>query len=616
MVPGRQRLVWTAFLFLASVPLWISWKETAFIPFGDELNIVGSSVIRYVHGESFWSSIHHQYSDSRYDFLRLIHIPVVLWSGWDTRYECVVVTLLGIVCAAAYVSLVLRSPVGETSRGCLVAVLGTAVYLSTQSYRNWMDPCQSCYLIPMAAGFMMPHVFLSRLPLAGKVVLAAALCWAGTFSFLVGVSLWPLAFGFLMFEKSRADISMKRFTLAAGGLILAALICAWIFAADWTRPARLFGEHETQFRSQGADMVRDVAVYALKLLGAFWSVGWPGLNDRPDSTPQSILALGAGILLFVVFAALAIAWLRESSRNRNMSAVPWLLLGAWAVTNAFMTAVGRAWTPFSNPFESRYLAFTEPLLLSVLVLTALMRGRAWKYVGAGILAATAYGMAVGFIEGVNYVKTQRHREELMGTVVMFRHIEPHAEYLRVAGEYPVNSLVPDAPPEETFLDEIESRGWLRVPVVASTSVAESTLRSTTFARGGFRYAKLGADGSIVAHAWAFDREARTEVSGLALSLQLPGGEERWIGASNQRLPDYRLAARFGVSSWDRRLAFACEVPAAAWGPSVAAALKPGNGSPVSAGSKTLLRAYALRLPDQMCLIDTVEIALPALKLEP
>lgn len=368
--PPARRFRWPAtapaffILALALPPLLLAWLVFRFavdLPLVDQWSVI-YDIERYLTGQWTWTDLLRSHNGHRLLVPRLILIPLAALTGWNTRVEMSLSWFIAAGMFGMYIA-VARPAFGRLGRWAAVvtAAIVSAAHFSANQYENWLWGLQMHVVLAAAAATGGLALLASRWASRWRVPAAVFAGLVSTFSQATGLAFWWVAAGFALFER-REESRRARWLRFAGWLVAAAAISALYLhrrPGDAGVPGRLY-------------LLTDPLGYfhfVLSLLG-FPFASWSG-------SPGQEMDLGVAWIVGAIGLALfgREAW--QAVRGQESPTWPtwpiWkmqlVLIGAFSVGAAFLTAMARATSPL-GAFNSRYITLSTPFCVALSVLLA------------------------------------------------------------------------------------------------------------------------------------------------------------------------------------------------------------------------------------------------------
>ena len=261
----------------------------------------------------------------------------------------------------------------------------------------------------------MVVVLSGVVPVWARFIIALVCAASASLSFATGLQHWLLLVPLLMWAAPFASAGRRRVFIIAWLAVFAVFAGLYFHnLKNEVDPAFSYGAGEEQTMSGHvggflSDPLRGV-LFILAFLG--------GHLARGTSAATLDLARVLGALSLAAYLGIAVMWLR-AFRDAELRArwLPWLLLGAYSIGAAVLTALGRAWTTADgdSAIQARYIIHSIPLSVALIAL-ARLAGDEWikrrpqcrGRVSTGqITAATALLMLFlnGWIHGTQIMRT-------------------------------------------------------------------------------------------------------------------------------------------------------------------------------------------------------------------
>lgn len=279
---------------------------------------------------------------------RLIFLPLAVLTHWNTQAEMALVWLALLGMAANWWGL-LRAT-GFQSRSAthgLFAVMALLVFHTLQ-FENVLSGFQLHFILPIlfaSAGLWAAHAQ----PAPRSLVSAMLLATLATFSSAQGLLCWPLFLPVLWINARR-------------GVWKWWLVYAVVAAANF---ALYFRGYVRVAKHAASPDMGEFLCYAMVYLGAPFA----------DGQMLRILAQAqwcGGILLALTSAMAWLVWRKRGDRVLMQRALPWLMVGLFALGTTVLTASGRAGFGAAQAFETRYTTYAVLLPIALLPLGALL----------------------------------------------------------------------------------------------------------------------------------------------------------------------------------------------------------------------------------------------------
>lgn len=578
-----KRWVWWLPMALGLVPAWMAWRFTCRVPHADHLPVVAEPWLAWLDGAPLWTVLHERMNDSRLDVPKALHLLLVRFAHWNLRVESMVCVLIACGTAALTVWLIRNRPPGGRVQAWVLSVAATALILTPHAWMNWTFGVQICYAIVVFLTLSVVVLFQTRLPLPWRSLLAGLCAAAASHSFLNGWFAWLLG-TLCLAHAVRSENAPRRCAMRAAGiwLLLFALTVAVFFPGFQERAGGASGNAGPLARL-AEDPLR-VFRFFLALLGAPLAEGWATWNRETRVGLTASLAPVIAAVMLLLLGGVLIAIVRQRRWEKGGVIFPYLILLLWGVANAAAVAAGRTGMTASDPFQSRYLAFTIWVHIGLLALLSCVGGGFWRVIRIAWLGVVAYGYTIGFIQGLRDAERDYHRNEIMAAACALRHAAPEPSVLDAVWSTIGPRLV-------ATLDRLESLGLLHVPTVRDELTARAP-RSTA-GEGVLEGGKLIARG-VFLRGWAIEKPSRDMVDAVVISFQREGDPEKWLGLAQRRMIRSRPARNKNSPAMEERIGWEYQTPTGTEKSIHTSRVVPFLAKPIPAG-KITFRAYAFDL---------------------
>lgn len=536
-----RKIVHISLLLVSLFPAILAVVETmrhwVSLPYWDEWYTPGLVLISYVKGTVGFPDLFLQHNESRKLFPRLIYLALAKLHGWDVR-DGMVISLVEVAAMCGLLFwLFLRTP-GASSISSLVALtLTTYLCFSPVQYENFLWGLQwEPFFVGMAA-ILAAVVNLSRLRFEAKTVVNAIIALFATYTFANGMLLWLLA---IPLPTERAPVSKPTRITCYSIYALIGVAAIALYFVDYKRPV----EHPTLYFS-----LVQVIHYIILWVGGYYNSkhAWP-------------FAIGGIVLtLWLSAVANAIFLIRHGAGWRRF--YPWLLISAYALTSALITAIGRSGFGVEQALSSRYTTFSLFLYLGLVGTTFALycyyqdRNASGKRVILSVaIAATALSIPLWrscLHDGRQFLARTAERNprllcalewiDVLPTNPDLKLIFPHQNVLRSRA-----NILAKAKLFRSHLVSARVFDQLRKPGPA-TDVSHGQLEQAAV-----------HENSLIASGWAWRPNTGPKPDCVLVVLRLPNGEVRPLGVTPLR------GTRSSIDSYYRReaqaLAFYGTIP--------------------------------------------------------
>lgn len=331
------------------------WVFGSDVVFWDEWNLL-DIIVRTKHGTATAADYLRFHTVHRMVFSNFVLSRLALLTGWNVRIELLLNVAIATITYALVVFNARRTTSASTA--AIVAVSGLTIF-SLSQHENWLWGWQISWFFTVATAVAAVTVLAAReLRFGWRLLIAALLCFAATFSIAFGAVTWVALLGLVWIEAKR-PFGASALWVAAGATAIALYVRGEGF---WIQPA--------------ADRAQASVGHLL-----LFFVAVQGRTFTSLAIPSVLL----GSIVIAIFVAAAVAAIRIDRAR----AMPWIALGLFSLGFGVLSAAGRARIGWETAVSSRYA--TPAVLLGAatcfLVTIALERDRRFAPVRAGLLIA-------------------------------------------------------------------------------------------------------------------------------------------------------------------------------------------------------------------------------------
>ncbi len=308
-------------ILLAFVMMRRHWTS---VPYCDEWDTPGAQIVSFFQGRLSISNLWSQHMESRKLVPRLYYLALTWLSGrWDVKDEMLL--MFAFACAASFALYHLLKRTTNFTFGGRVLAWGllNALLFCPGQYVNFLWGIQ---LEPFTPGIVLLFAILANLSdiqLRFKIIVAASLALAATYSFAHGMLVWLLAVPIQWPQKAEPRPQFKAVAPWYAIYGIAAAISIGLYFFHYSRP-RLCPEFIVSYKQAGA-------------LGGF-ILRWIGSLFAEHSSDAFLL----GLLVTTAFSMLALLGLKSSWQDGDWRTLyPWLVLEAYGLMSGGVTAAGR-----------------------------------------------------------------------------------------------------------------------------------------------------------------------------------------------------------------------------------------------------------------------------------
>lgn len=425
------------------------------IPMLDDWEMVAIVTNAHSGGLTFTDLIEQQ-QEARPLFPKLIFIAFSFGKHWDGRAEMLLSVLICSLTALGIYRLLGRSGVSRPAR--LIAFLLSAFLIfSPAQHEIWLLASGFPSFLPALCIVWGALVAPSSRSLVAKFWICLGLAVVASFSLANGLLAWGLTFP--LFFVAEPERPRWRWL---GYWLLTAAACAgfyfWHFQPRPDLPA--FAPQKTFL---------EYWQYVAGFVGS-------GLGRSGNEHPQAFsIAIGT-VLLFGYGCAAAHIIFRRHDRAWLGRGLPWIALGGYSLGSGCLAALGRIAWGAAQALESRYVAFSIYLAISVIGLAAIYWSedrrrsvghgrRLTGFACAAFLAATCFTLeSLCAIDSIAFFRIRSAAARLGQSAILFAPVLDTSETIKA-----VNYPGPDwARKNAETLDRLH---LLRTPLVRTTEIA-------------------------------------------------------------------------------------------------------------------------------------------------
>lgn len=306
-------------------------------------------VSKWLDGQLAPHDLWRQANEHRPLFPRLVLIPLAWLTGWNTRVEVAInVALMGGLLALFASALATAGRRAHVANPWLVLPIVSLLVFSPNQWENWLWGWQFLVFLQVGAVVAGFWCLTGEQPSRLRFAVALMLGVVASYSFGGGLVYWGIGPLALLFGQRRGCV---------------ARLVAWILVGGLTAASYFVGYHSIAGHPPWS--ANFVDWYGLRNFLGFVPtyIGAPLVStDR-----QVARAAGAvGLALFVLLGGLALV----GRRTREAAWFP-VMMGAWVVGCAVLTALGRAPTGQEQALASRYITMSMPFWVALVMLLQL-----------------------------------------------------------------------------------------------------------------------------------------------------------------------------------------------------------------------------------------------------
>lgn len=174
------------------VPLLV--KNAINLPLMDQWGTPFDALSKAADGTLSFDDLIAQHNESRMVFPRLLFLGMAFITGWDIRYEFLVIFLAACLIAYQVYRLARLTIRGSEYKRLLLTLLANLLIFSPVQFDNWLVGLDIVNFIPIAcitAGLIISY---SNLGAKSKALVLVGLCTISSYSYANGMLFWFIAF--------------------------------------------------------------------------------------------------------------------------------------------------------------------------------------------------------------------------------------------------------------------------------------------------------------------------------------------------------------------------------------------------------------------------------------
>ncbi|XGV99378.1 MAG: hypothetical protein ACAF41_10635 [Leptolyngbya sp. BL-A-14] len=341
------------------IPLLV--KNAINMPYLDEWDTPGIALLKFASNTLSFGDLIAQANESRPLFPRLIFLGMAFLTGWDTRYEFLVIFLVACLISYQIYRLSQITIRGSEYQRLFLMLLANLLIFSPVQSDNWLWGIQLITFMPITcitAGLLVSY---SNLGTKLKTLILLGLCTISTYSYANGMLAWLLLFPSAIFTSrffQNRDLKDQRW-LMFGGVIGCVSNVVVYFHNYKQPPVASFSE----------SLIHPLE--ALKFFLIF--LGNPLKNGQIEASQQLGTSLTVGLVLFTLFSCVLL-YLLSNRKDKALLyySTPWVVIGGYSCASGLITTVGRLGLGLEAALSSRYPTFSLYLLVSLIYLLAIV----------------------------------------------------------------------------------------------------------------------------------------------------------------------------------------------------------------------------------------------------
>ncbi|GET37177.1 hypothetical protein [Microseira wollei] len=296
-----------------------------------------------------------QHNESRKFFPRLLFIGMAYLTGWDVRYEMLVIFILACLVSFNIYRLSLLTVGGSRVKLLLLACLSNLLIFSPIQWENWLWGIQVVVFVPIACLTTCILVAYSNLSLRIKILIGIVLATISTFSYANGLLCWVLVFPAIALAKPKASQELLKQKWLIVAWLVGFISNVVLYFYDYKKPP-----YHPSF-SEGLLHPIKAVNYFLAFLGA------------PLAQNKLTVATIVGAILIVTFIGLVLYLLKFWHQNNLLHRTTgWLIIAGYTLISAAITTSGRVGFGVKQSLSSRYATFAVYLAITLIYLVAII----------------------------------------------------------------------------------------------------------------------------------------------------------------------------------------------------------------------------------------------------
>ncbi|NOZ09848.1 MAG: hypothetical protein GXP09_02200 [Gammaproteobacteria bacterium] len=282
----------------------------------------------------------------------MIMLPLAVWSHWNIAWDITVIILVSLYMLAIFI-LMLR----ETSRALdlkpllpFMVILSTLFIFSIDQAENLLWGWQMSAFLSLAGCFTMIFFLTRPESLPWHILLASIASAFAVYNYATSLALWPI--GVVLILLHPANSTRKKIAYSAIFILLGAANTYHYYAAIM----------ETKNAAANPISLNTIH-FTLNFLGS-------GIARFSHNTVTIVGLAGLAGCVWLYFR------LRAYNKNSLLAILPYAALAAYAVSCAILTAFGRAQYGVDQAGIARYITFSYPLWLALVIMISVYLGLA------------------------------------------------------------------------------------------------------------------------------------------------------------------------------------------------------------------------------------------------
>ena len=328
--------------YAVNVPFWDQWP-------------LASMFEKIYAGNLTFQDLISQHNESRKFFPRLLFIGMAYLTGWDVRYEMLVIFILACLVSFNIYRLSLLTVGGSRVTLLLLAFLSNLLIFSPIQWENWLFGIQVVVFTPIACLTSCILAAYSNLSLRIKILIGIVLSTISTFSYANGLLCWVLAFPAIALAKPKAwqELLKEKWLIVAW--LVGFISNTVLYFYDYKKPS-----YHPSFSEALLHPIQALN-YFLAFLGS------------PLAQNNLTIATIVGTILILTFIGLVLYLLKFWHQNNLLHRTTgWLTIAGYTLISTAITTSGRLGFGVKQSLSSRYAIFAVYLAISLIYLAAII----------------------------------------------------------------------------------------------------------------------------------------------------------------------------------------------------------------------------------------------------
>jgi hypothetical protein len=296
-----------------------------------------------------------QHNESRKFFPRLLFIGMAYLTGWDVRYEMLVIFILACLVSFNIYRLSLLTVGGSRVTLLMLACLSNLLIFSPIQWENWLFGIQVVVFVPIACLTSCILVAYSNLSLRIKILIGIVIATISTFSYANGLLCWVLVFPAIALAKPKASQELLKQKWLIVAWLVGFISNVVLYFYDYKKPP-----YHPSFSEALLHPIKALN-YFLAFLGA------------PLAQNKLTVATIVGTILIVTFIGLVLYLLKFWHQNNLLHRTTgWLIIAGYTLISAAITTSGRVGFGVKQSLSSRSATFAVYLAIPLIYLVAMI----------------------------------------------------------------------------------------------------------------------------------------------------------------------------------------------------------------------------------------------------